>query len=308
VKFKRKALTHVTPDSISRAALRMFNHKFLQVVFSRVGSGNLSFGRCFKGAVTILDQCRLPTLSHRLPVNWGLYTIKYQNSYFSIPRSLKMVEKKSLSKYINKLQDYLYNSRYKRAVKLFRKIESKFPDNFNTKFIKVGTLIDSGANLNRKNLVEEGIKSGLDIIEDLRKKENITTIYYNIANAYNKLYHFNFDENNKFEYFINNEYLQKSKKYFRKSLEYKNDIKDEELKQLLCNYGNCLDSLGRGIESINAYNSALDIDSDFSMAIANKAKATRYFAEITGDYRVATYVTVYQKISNLLDNVAGSLN
>lgn len=44
-------------------------------------------------------------------------------------------------------------------------------------------------------------------------------------------------------------------------------------KQIFVNYGNCLDTLGRGVESLNAYDNAIRIDKIFSMAIRNKAKS-----------------------------------
>ncbi|GAH88502.1 unnamed protein product, partial [marine sediment metagenome] len=42
-------------------------------------------------------------------------------------------------------------------------------------------------------------------------------------------------------------------------------------KQIWTNYGNCLDTLGRTIEALYAYDEVLKIDSNFPMAMGNKA-------------------------------------
>jgi len=64
-------LTSVAPDSTSHGVFGEFILKVTKAGFSRAGSGKLSFGRCFDGAVTLPDHLRLPTVRHRLPVNWG---------------------------------------------------------------------------------------------------------------------------------------------------------------------------------------------------------------------------------------------
>ena len=68
------------------------------------------------------------------------------------------------------------------------------------------------------------------------------------------------------------------------------------------NYGNCLDILGRGVEALDAYDAAITIDEHFSMAIGNKAKALRFFADISGKYRGATYLVAYQAIKSIIDS------
>ncbi len=60
--------------------------------------------------------------------------------------------------------------------------------------------------------------------------------------------------------------------------------------------------LGRGVEALYAYDEALRIDKYFSMAIGNKAKALRFFADISGAYRRAIYLEAYQAIKSIIEN------
>src|SRR3990167_5635895 len=81
------------------------------------------------------------------------------------------------------------------------------------------------------------------------------------------------------------------------------EIDDPSLKvQLLVNLGNSLDTFGRGIEAIHAYNEALRLSKNFPMAVANRAKALRTFADISDKYRASIYVTAYQDIKSVLDD------
>ena len=72
-------------------------------------------------------------------------------------------------------------------------------------------------------------------------------------------------------------------------------------KWLFVNYGNCLDSLGRVVEALYAYDKALKIDPNFSMAIGNKAIAMKFFADISGKYRGAIYIEAYQAITSIIN-------
>lgn len=80
-------------------------------------------------------------------------------------------------------------------------------------------------------------------------------------------------------------------------------IDDSNLEvQLLVNLGNSLDTFGRGIEAIHAYDKALRLNKNFPMAVANRAKALRAFAEISDKYRASIYIMAYQDIKSVLDD------
>ena len=80
---------------------------------------------------------------------------------------------------------------------------------------------------------------------------------------------------NSIEAIPQSENLQKAKTYFRDALGKDKTLGLDLKMKWLVNYGNCLDILGRGVEALYAYDEALKINRNFSMAIGNKAQALR---------------------------------
>jgi hypothetical protein len=56
------------------------------------------------------------------------------------------------------------------------------------------------------------------------------------------------------------------------------------------------------MEALYAYDEALEIDSDFPMAVGNKALAMKFFADISGAYREAMYIKSYQMLKSAINN------
>ncbi len=199
---------------------------------------------------------------------------------------------------LSKIQDIykiISAGNYRLAFAKLIELKKENPENPTLIFNANGLLIDIGTGLRDRKIIEEGIKQGklvLDSVGDNYKNN----LHYNLANGYMSLY--NLFEHGDIKKIPSGENLQKAKFHFRKAIELSNN---QLTPQLLTNYGNCLDALGRSIESIYAYDTALDINPSYSMAIANRAQASIFFADISGEYRGAIYAEAYQEIRSVLD-------
>lgn len=96
--------------------------------------------------------------------------------------------------------------------------------------------------------------------------------------------------------------LQKAKLALRDTVTDPSYLSASVLKQLWVNYGNTLDYLGRGIEALYAYDQALSIDPNFSMAIGNRAITACHFAGKSGQYFGAIHLEAYQALKSIIDD------
>lgn len=131
--------------------------------------------------------------------------------------------------------------------------------------------------------------------------EHDSDIHYNLANGYASLYYLT-ERRLGTKSIPRSAHLQKAKGHLRDALRTGDESRRDFRKQVFVNYGNCLDMLGRGVEALDAYDAAIAIDEHFSMAIGNRAKALRFFADISGRYRGAIHVEAYQAIESIIDN------
>ncbi|GAG88066.1 unnamed protein product, partial [marine sediment metagenome] len=199
------------------------------------------------------------------------------------------------------ISDLMNKGEYQKALNCFYDLETKNVKNRTIKFIKVGFLIDIGFGLKDSQVVKEGIISGEKLLRSPAFKNHEAHLYYNIANGHVSLYQLEYGRN-KIEQIIDNKNLENAKCYFRKAIKRESRVDSEMRTQLWTNYGNCLDSLGRGMEAFYAYDEALKIDPGFPMALANKAQAMRFFADISGAYKAAMYIKSYQILKSVLEN------
>ena len=191
---------------------------------------------------------------------------------------------------------------YQKALEMLKNLESENPNNNMIKLAKVGILIDAGFGLKDSKIIENGISTGEKLLKKLSDTDQIAKIYYNCANGYMALFKLRYDEEKDIHQIVDNEDLQKAKKNFRKALK-EGASWDTLFKcKVWTNYGNCLSSLGRGLEALYAYDEALKINPEFSMALGNKAKAMLAFADISGVYRDITYVRTYQMLKSVVEN------
>jgi len=202
-------------------------------------------------------------------------------------------ESYSISELINK-------GDYQKALNRLGDLETNNPKNKTIKFNKVGFLIDIGFGLKNSKIVKEGIITGEKLLKDSSYKNQKTDLYYNCANGYMSLYHLECKKD--VEQIVDNENLQNAKRDFREAIKEANHFDSKFRSQLWTNYGNCLDSLCRGMEALYAYDEALEIDSNFPMAVGNKAIAMKFFADISGAYREAMYIKSYQMLKSAINN------
>jgi len=200
-----------------------------------------------------------------------------------------------------KISNMINKGNYKEAIQTFNILESKYSKNITIRFNKVGIFIDAGFGLKNENIIIEGVKVGIELLKEELDKIYLSNLHYNIANGYMSLYQLSRDKSEDLNQIPDNENIQNAKNHYRNSIKHI-DLFDYKLKKTLwTNYGNCLDSLGRGLESIFCYEQALKPDSRFAMALGNRAKAMRFFADISGVYRGAIYVEAYQMLKSAIE-------
>jgi tetratricopeptide (TPR) repeat protein len=195
-----------------------------------------------------------------------------------------MKKKQKTEKEIYFISALINKGDYQKALNCLRVLEAKNYNNKSIKFNMASLLIDIGFGLKNSKIVREGIDKGEKLLKDPSCKDLKANLYYNCANGYMSIYQIEYDKKR------------------GEAIKELNNFDFKLRNQLWTNYGNCLDSLGRGIEALYAYEEALKIDSNFSMALGNKAKAMRFFADISGIYRVAVYIKSYQMLKSILEN------
>jgi len=213
-----------------------------------------------------------------------------------------MKKKQKTEKEIYVISDLINKGDYQKALNYLHALEIKNSRNKTIKYNMASFLIDIGFGLKNSKIVREGIDKGEKLLKDPFYKSHKANLYYNCANGYMSLFQLEYDKKRGFEQLVNNKNLQDAKCNFREAIKEVDNFDFKFRRQLWTNYGNCLDSLGRGIEALYAYEEALKIDSNFSMALGNKAKAMRFFADISGIYRAAVYIKSYQILKSILEN------
>lgn len=137
-----------------------------------------------------------------------------------------------------------------------------------------GVMIDYGSWTNDIEIIRRGTQFTLEIVEAYPEEHLLISHFYNLANGYSALrslvHRKAFDIGA-----IPEEYL-KEKGGYRKAIQVaaKKELIEHErqiLPELLTNYGNMLDSMGRSVEALEFYNRALGIDANKPEALGNKA-------------------------------------
>jgi len=205
-----------------------------------------------------------------------------------------------INRQIQIISSLIGDGKYKYALDLLKDLENHNLNNSFLQFNKVGLLIDIGSGLKDEEIIKVAINEGENNLPRIIEKEYRATIYYNLANGYLSL--FNLFGRKDIYAFIKSDELQKAKLNFRKSIKNFNSCDNNLRKQILVNYGNCLDTIGRTLEALYSYYNALKIDKNFSIAIGNKALALAFFADISKEYRAAIYIEAYQEIKSIINN------
>ena len=190
----------------------------------------------------------------------------------------------------------------KKALERLIEFERENSDDKNLIFYKPGFLVDIGNDLRDEKIIREGIDLGEMTLSKTKNNKTQAYLRYCLANGHTCLYQLTERMGGAVDRTIpQSENLLQAKYHLLLATDI--EIDDPSLKvQLLVNLGNSLDTFGRGIEAIHAYNEALRLSKNFPMAVANRAKALRTFADISDKYRASIYVTAYQDIKSVLDD------
>ncbi|MBZ9572548.1 hypothetical protein KJA15_04415 [Patescibacteria group bacterium] len=216
-------------------------------------------------------------------------------------KSISNSQKEEFIKKCKKIRKFIGIGEYNEALSVLNLLEKQTLYKRIIEINKYGWLIDIGFGLKDVKMVKEGIDIGKKLLQTGISEKIKAQIHYNLANGYISI--FKLTEYGKgVERLPQSNEIQKAKNYFRKSIKFSNELDQHLQKQLWTNYGNCLDLLGRSVESIDAYDKSLKIDPNFSMAIANRSQAMRFFADISGEYRIPIYVIAYQTIKSVINN------
>ncbi len=199
-----------------------------------------------------------------------------------------------------KISSSLSKGTYQEALVALRNYEATHPNDRNLCYNKHAVLIDIGFGLRDFRVVQEGVESGEQLLQDQSYQNRAANIKYNLANGYSCLH--KLAKPDELAAIPQSENLQVAKSYYRHSLVVVSETALELKKQILVNLANCYNMLGRGVEAIDLYEEALEIDPAFSMATANRAVALKYFADISGEYRASIYIEAYQAIKAILEN------
>lgn len=152
--------------------------------------------------------------------------------------------------------------------------------------IRAAILIDAGFGANKSGSIREGaslLEGLLSNPDDLRKSAALSSILYNVANAYYCIYMLR-RSRRKRTVPPNDDELRLAKVYYREAL---SALDREGLafrSRLYTNYANCLSQFGRGVESIEYYRRALEADPTNGMAAGNIGQELYYIAQLTGRY------------------------
>ena len=162
-----------------------------------------------------------------------------------------------------------------------------------------GLLIDTGVALGDEKITKQGIELLQKDFEAIVRHERYApTAYYNLANGYSALFHFEKIRNPYVACFKKTE-LDQAKVCYRRALEY--DLQDPmHTSQIWVNLGNCFDDLGRVIDALECYEEALKWKPDHGMALGNKGQALVYYARLTGEHQGTFLVEAYSLLSQAL--------
>ena len=141
-------------------------------------------------------------------------------------------------------------------------------------------LIDIGSAVNDEAMVKRGTSYFRNWVDNFESGEELAHELYNVANGY--LSSWKFNAANLISDAIDAEEHRLARHFYRKSLQKLQPRHYAE--ELAClvwvNYGNALDSVGRSIEAIDAYDVALRINPNMGMALGNKGVAISYLAPV----------------------------
>jgi tetratricopeptide (TPR) repeat protein len=182
---------------------------------------------------------------------------------------------------LEKIRFYMNDRKAKLAFKKLMEFMDKYPESPNIYLACAGLLIDCGTILRKTDLVKKGvwlIENSLQKNVDLLDEETQLTLQYNLSNGYGTQAEL-FQAMG--EHKLSQEALNNQKTYLQKILLKKDKIDSDLLVNVINNYANCLDHLGRTVEAVDQYYDCLKIDPDHAVAMGNCSHALKRLFNIS---------------------------
>ena len=164
-----------------------------------------------------------------------------------------------------------------------------------------GLLINVGVLENDQSLVNEGTNYLFDNLKVLSKIKALAPgAYYNLANGYNALFDFKIIKDKYYALFNKTE-LEQAKSNYLKALQSISNSKSLLCSQIWVNLGNLYSDIGRVVDALDCYDTAILCKPDHGMAYVNKGKALYYFAKYSGKQRAPFAREAYRLIKKGLE-------
>jgi len=170
------------------------------------------------------------------------------------------------------------------ALSLLLTYEKDFADDVNLIENRGAFLIDIGSALGDMAIVQRGIDSIQQLLSPIDDHTRLR-FSYNLGNGYSALHNISRCQST---YCFDPDHtpLIQAKRFYRETLQGQGRLDASLRAQVHINYGNCLSGLGRSLEAISEYDTALSYAPDHPMAWGNLGIELNHFAFIAGDLAV----------------------
>lgn len=162
-------------------------------------------------------------------------------------------------------------------------------------------LIDIGTAVDDEAMVKRGTSYFREWLDSYAGNDDSAHELYNLANGYFSSWKFNSAK--LISDAIDAEEHNLARHYYRQSIQelQPKHYTDGFACQVWTNYGNSLDTVGRSIEAIEAYDAALRIDPEMGMALGNKGIAVSYLAPIMHGHAHLFYLEAIRLLQKALE-------
>lgn len=191
-----------------------------------------------------------------------------------------MIDQDEYLSTIQQIRDLLTIGEATQAYELAQHLLSKAPKNPKVQFSCSGAFIDCGSDLKDIKLVGRGI----DLIEELKEGDDCPTgvnyaqLLYNLSNGYGEVAALRQSTGERQAML---EAFQRQKQTLQSVLLERKNIPEELLPDILTNYANLLDHLGRTIEAVDHYYDCLELAPEHAVAMGNCAEAIQRLFNIS---------------------------
>lgn len=189
-----------------------------------------------------------------------------------------MINPQDYSKEIDQIQKLLDLGEVYQALNAAKQLLFQEPNNPKLQSYCAGIFIDCGNPL--KDI--ESVRLGITLIENLLEKNEIQSssqviLKYNLSNGYAELASILGAEDNE----AMSTAFQKQKQLLQTIILDKDNLPDELLPNVITNYANLLDRLGRTVEAIDLYYECLEVTPNHAIAMGNCGSALQRLLNIS---------------------------